>query len=267
MPESPMPETTESARRHMLLELGFAVRADGAMLRGEAELTPFMHVPGTKHLRTSILATWADQLAGLLAMRALSDTTGRPRVPVTLDLDMHLYRPAPGTGTIRAAGRTVKTGRSVYVGEVLFTDTSGEAFGFATLSFMAAPDVTLTAPDVTSIDAPPRSARLAMPLTARAGMKRESPGLAVLPRSQDGLNSSNTVNGGLLALCAEEAVLSLALGDTLSSLSLRYLGPVRTGPAVAIADLRSGLAQVEIRDSGREDRLAVTATARTFTRI
>jgi acyl-coenzyme A thioesterase PaaI-like protein len=251
----------------MLLELGFAVRADGPRLRGEAEITPFMHVPGTKHLRTSILATWADQLGGLLAMREM-----RPRVPVTLDLDVHLYRPAPGTGTIRAVGRTVKTGRSVNVGEVLFTDTAGEAFGFATLSFMAAPDVTLTAPDVTSIDAPPRSARLAMPLTARAGMKRESPGVAVLPRSQDGLNSSNTVNGGLLALCAEEAVLSLALGDTLSSLSLRYLGPVRTGPAVAIADLRSGLAQVEIRDSGRavsakRASLAITATARTFARI
>lgn len=246
----------------MLMELGFAVRADGGLLRGEAELSPLSHVPGTNSLRTSVLATWADQLGGLLAMKEM-----RPRVPVTLDLDVHLYRPAPGKGTVRAVGRTVKIGRSVYVAEVDFADGSGEAFAFATLSFMAAPDATLTAPLVTSIDAPPRARLLSVPLASRAGLKRISQGVVSLPRAEDGLNSSNTVNGGLLALAAEEAVLSRAPGDMLSSLSLRYLGPVRTGPAVAIADLRSGLAQVEIRDSGREDKLAVTATARTFTRL
>lgn len=245
----------------MLLELGFAVRSDGRLLRGEATVTPFMHVPGTKHLRTSILATWADMLGGLLALREM-----RPRVPVTLDLDVHLYKPAPSSGVVSAVGRVVKAGRSVFVAEVSFF-SDGDAFAFATTSFMAAPDTSLSAPEVTSVDLPAYEVSLSRPLAARAGMKRESPGLAVLPRSEDGLNSSGTVNGGLIALCAEEAVLSLALGDTLSSLSMRYLGPVRTGPAVALADLRSGLAQIEIRDSGRDDRLAVTATARTFTRL
>jgi acyl-coenzyme A thioesterase PaaI-like protein len=264
VPETPetTPQRAAPPGRHILLELGFAVREDGQRLRGEATLTPFLHVPGTAHLRTSVLAAWADQVAGLLAMRTMT-----PRVPVTLDLDVHLYRPAPGAGTVKAVGRTVKDGRSVYVCEVVFTDDAGQAFAVSTVSFMASPDASLTAPAVTSIDAPPASARLAMPLAARAGLKRESAGLAILPRSEDGLNSSNTVNGGLLALCAEEAILSLALGDTVSSLTLRYLGPVRTGPAVALADLRSGLAQVEIRDAGREDRLAITATARTWARI
>jgi acyl-coenzyme A thioesterase PaaI-like protein len=246
----------------MLLELGFSVRSDGRLLRGSGEITPHMHVPGTKNLRLSVLATWADMLGGLLAVREM-----RPRVPVTLDLDIHLYRPAPGSGLVSGVGRAVKTGRSVFVAEVSFFDGSGEAFAFATLSFMAARDTSLTVPEVTSVDAPASIERLSMPLAARAGMKRESAGLAVLPRSDDGLNSSNTVNGGLIALCAEEAVLSLALGDTLSSLSLRYLGPVRTGPAVALADLKSGLAQVEVRDAGRQDRLAVLATARTFARL
>ena len=45
--------------------------------------------------------------------------------------------------------------------------------------------------------------------------------MAVLPRSEDGLNSSNTVYGGLIALAVEEAVLSLADGQTLCSLALR----------------------------------------------
>jgi hypothetical protein len=48
-------------------------------------------VPGTSRLRTSILATWADNLAGLLAVYAMA-----PRVPVTLDLDVH-----PVTATAR----------------------------------------------------------------------------------------------------------------------------------------------------------------------
>jgi len=86
----------------------------------------------------------------------------------------------------------------------------------------------------------------------------------VLPRSEDGLNSSNSLNGGLIALAAEEAVLSLAPADTLCSLGLRYLQAVRAGPVVATARAHDGLGQVELRDSGRGDRLSVTATARTF---
>ena len=79
-----------------------------------------------------------------------------------------------------------------------------------------------------------------------------------------GSNSSNTVNGGLIALVAEEAALSLSPGATLSSLNLRYLRPVRIGPAVATARTRSGLGQVEVRDAGCDDRLSVLATVRYF---
>lgn len=248
----------------MLQELGFTVRRAGDGLRGEAEITPFMHVPGTGHLRTSILATWADMIAGLLAAQSM-----RPRVPVTLSLDVHLYRPAPPAGRVVAGGRAVKRGRSVFAGSVAFRDSSGDEFGFADASFMAAPDVTLSLPGITSIDLPPHQVLLSVPLAERAGLEVTAPGVASLPRSEQGLNSSNTVNGGLLALCVEEAVLSLAPGATLSSLSLRYAGPVRVGPAVAVASLRDGLAQVTVRDSGRPSpgeppRLAITAAARLF---
>jgi acyl-coenzyme A thioesterase PaaI-like protein len=80
-------------KRHMLTELQFSVRretAETGQLTGQAELTPFMHAPGTAHLRTSILVMWADMLGGVLSRVAL-----RPAVPVTLELDVHLYRPAP----------------------------------------------------------------------------------------------------------------------------------------------------------------------------
>ena len=54
-------------------------------------------------------------------------------------------------------------------------------------------------------------------------------------------------------MAAEEAALSLAPGATLASLDLRYLQPVRVGPAVAQADVRDGLGRVEVHDAGNEE--------------
>jgi hypothetical protein len=45
---------------------------------------------------------------------------------------------------------------------------------------------------------------------------------------------------------------------------MHYQQPVRVGPAVATAEVRAGLGRVEVRDAGREDRLAVVATTRIF---
>jgi acyl-coenzyme A thioesterase PaaI-like protein len=246
-------------RHHLLAELGFTSRLVGDELHGTGAITPPMHVPGTAGLRISILASWADMVGGMLTMRAIT-----PRAPVTLELDVHQYRPAPTGGRVQAVGRIAKTGRSVTVIEVDFLDEQGETFAFSGLSFMAAPDSTLTSPPPASIERPPREPTLTLPLADRAGCKRQQPGTVVLPRTEDGLNGVGTIHGGLLALAAEEAVLSLAPGETLSSLGLRYLQPVRVGPAVATATLRAGLGRVAVRDSGRDDRLAVTATARCF---
>ena len=246
-------------RPHILQELRFAVRPDGEELHGTASVTPYMHVPGTACLRASILASWTDMLLGLLSMRAF---TGR--VSVTLELDVHLYRPAPGSGTVTAVARQVKAGRSVFAGEVEFADAHGEAFGFSAASFMVAPDTTLRPPRLSSLDVPPHETGLRVPLAERADCKRQAPGVAVLHKSEDGLNGAKTVHGGLIALAAEEAVLSLVPGTSLSSLALRYLQPVRVGPTVATASLREGLGRVSLRDSGSGDRLAATGTTRTF---
>jgi acyl-coenzyme A thioesterase PaaI-like protein len=220
-----------------------------------------MHAPGTPHLRTSILLMWADMLGGLLSKSAL-----RPRVPVTLELDVNLHRPAPGAGRLSAVGKTVKAGRSVHVVESTFMDGDGTVFAFSTGLFMATPDASITAPsDSTSMrmitDAPP----LAVPLGERAGLTLVAAGVAELPLTDESLNSSNTLHGGLIGMAAEEAVLSLAApGATVSSLALRYLSPIRTGPAVASADGSHGLYRVQVRDEGSAGRLAVLATARTF---
>jgi acyl-coenzyme A thioesterase PaaI-like protein len=253
-------ESRLAGRRHILQELGFATRKVGDELHGSAQIRPHMHVPGTDHLRTSILATWADTLAGLLASLVMG-----PRVPVTLELDVNLYRPAPGVGEVLAFARTVKVGRSVFVAEMEFT-VGGEPIAAGAASFMVSPNPDVQLPDQLSIDMPVSATLLDQPLADRAGCERREPGVAVLPRSDDGLNAANTINGGLIALAAEEAVLSLAPGDSLSLLALRYLQPARIGPALAEATLREGVGRIEVRDLGNDNRLTTLATARTFGR-
>jgi acyl-coenzyme A thioesterase PaaI-like protein len=243
---------------HILVDLGFAVTRAGDAVHGSAEVVPEMWAPGSASVRTSILATWVDHVSGLAAMEALA-----PRVPVTLELDLHVYGTAPAGGQVQAEARVLKAGRSVVVCGVDLSGEDGEPVALGTASFMAAPDPGLRMPGHISLDAMAiRRGRLDRPFAERAGCERRGPGVAVLARSDGSLNASGSVNGWLIALAVEEAALSLTPGATLSSLALRYLRPVRVGPAVATAEVRAGLGRVEVRDAGGDDRPAVTATTR-----
>lgn len=245
-------------RSHIVAELGMAIRRSGDELRGSAPIVAEMHVPGTDCVRTSILATWADLLAGLLAGTVIA-----PRVAVTLDLAVDLYTAPAGCARLHASGRVLKAGRSVVVAGVDFTTDDDEPIAMATASFMAAPDATLTMPALDdSLHINRGGGRLTAPFAARAGCERREPGVAALARSDDGLNATNTINGGLIALAVEEAALSLAPGATLSSLAMRYMRPARVGPVVATANANGDLARVHVRDAGADGRLAVAATTR-----
>lgn len=258
-----MDDTATRAATHILNDLGFTVRRAGDEVHGRAPVVPQMWVPGTDHLRTSILATWVDHVSGLAAMVPLA-----PRVPVTLELDVHVYGSAPSAGEIHAAARVLKAGRSVVVCGVDLTDGDGTPVAIGHASFMAAPDPGLEMPDRTSLDdLLPPPGRLDRPFAERAGCRRVAPGVAELHRQDGALNASGSINGGLIALVAEEAALSLAPGAALSSMALRYLRAVRTGPAVATAEVREGLGRVVVVDAGTDDRPAVTATTRTATPV
>lgn len=259
MQEIPHPGDLEN---HIMRDLGFGVAAVGEEMHGSAQVVPEMWVPGTSALRTSLLAAWADVVAGHLAI-GLFD----PGVPVTLDLDVHLRRPAVGIEEVRMAGRVQKSGRSVSVLSMGITDGAGSAIGFAHATFMAAPNPSMRMPTVVRDEGllHPHPPRLEVPFAERAGCERLGPGHAELPMRPDGLNASATLNGGLIALVAEEAALAGApAGTTLSSMSMRYAQPVRVGPAVARAEVQDGLGDVVVRDAGRDDRLAVIATTRAF---
>lgn len=248
--------------RHIMRDLGFDVVAAGDEMHGSAHVVPEMWVPGTEALRTSILATWADVAAGYIAIGLFT-----PGVPVTLDLDVHLFAPAVRCDEVHLVARAQKAGRSVSVLSIDIADGGGRTLGFAHATFMAAPNPALKMPTVVRDEAllQPHPARLEVPFAERAGCERVAPGVASIPMRPDGLNASGTLNGGLLALAVEEAALSVEPpGTTLSSLAMRYAQPVRVGPAVAHADVRDGLGNVVVRDTGRDDRLAVIATTRAF---
>jgi acyl-coenzyme A thioesterase PaaI-like protein len=249
----------DEAGRHILSELGFTVKRVGEDLHGTASVFPELHVPGTRHLRTSVLAIWADHLAGLLAAQVTT-----PRVPVTLKLSIHLYRPAPESGGIVAVANTVKQGRTVFVARVHFADAGATPLGVALVTFMSSPDPSVSMPPAFNIEGRSSSARLAIPLAQRAGCARGEPGTAILPRTEDGLNSSNTVNGGLIALVTEESVLSLSPGTSLCSLDLNYLHATRVGPAVAQSSVLDGLGETSVSDAGNGNRVSVIAFSRTF---
>ena len=257
--------SVDEAPEHIVHELGFHIVPEGDGLRGRAQVVPQMYVPGTDVLRTSILATWTDLICGLPVVDVFL-----PRVPTTLSLEVHVLERRPAPTEVIGHSRVVKAGRSVIFTQVEFTDGAGRRIAIGSASFMAVPDPTVLMPEEhRDIGARPfTAARLAVPFAERAGCRREGPGVAVLPRSADGLNSSQTVNGGLIALAIEEAVLSADDPDrpprTLASMGMHYLRPVRQGPAVATADLLGSVATVEVRDAGGEHRLAVHAVARLF---
>ena len=248
--------------RHIMRDLGFGVAAVGDEMHGSSTIVPEMCVPGTDALRTSILAAWSDVAAGHIAIGLFE-----PGVPVTLDLDVHLYRPVVGIDEIRMVARVQKAGRSVSVLRIAIADGSDTPIGFSHATFMAAPNPSLRMPTIVQDEGilRPHPPRLDVPFAERAGCERTGPGSASIPMRPDGLNASGTLNGGLLALLVEEAALSGEPdGTTLSAMAMRYAQPVRVGPAVASADVRDGLGDVVVRDAGRDDRVAVIATTRTF---
>ncbi len=253
-------QVRHSARdQHVLGPIMMATRRVGDELVGSCPIGPGMRVPGTSTVLLAPLVVWADIIGGRLSISELA-----PRVPVTLDLEVQLATPSRPVARITATGRVVKAGRSVVVIGVRFTDETGGLVGVASAAFMAAGDPSLVMPPVAWEDPdtalPP--APLDRSLVEQAGCEVRGPGVAAVYRTVHGLNSSNTINGGLIAVAAEQAALSLNPAVPLASITLRYLRPVRVGPAVATATAHGALTEVEVRDAGVDDKLAVQVVTR-----
>jgi acyl-coenzyme A thioesterase PaaI-like protein len=237
----------ERARSAVVMELGLTTEARGDGLVGAATITPEMWVPGTEVVRTSVLAVWADSVTGMLA-----GLTMQPRITVTLDLDLHVRRQPVGTGEVALTAGVVKAGRTVVVTEVALT-LDGEATPFATgnASFMASPNPDHVMEGGFPLSLLRRAALLPEPLADRAGARRVDAGVAVVPHRPGNLNATDSIQGGFVALAAEEAALSAApAGTVATSLVLRYLRPFRSD-AVARAELDGSVASVALETEGK----------------
>ena len=244
---------------HVLSALGFAVSTTEGGRRGIAEIVPEMHAPGTRSVRTSILATWVDVVAGHLALDTIV-----PRVPVTLSLDVHVADPWRECRAVQADTTVVKAGRSVLVVRVDIVDEQRRPVAVGSATMMASPVPGLVFdPEHAHKDAPhDPTARLTMPFTDHVSCVREERGVASVPLAPNAVNASHTLQGGLIGLASEEAALSLFDDGevAVSSMMLRYLRPVRVGPAVGSAVRMGSFCDVTVRDRGEDDRIALTAS-------
>jgi acyl-coenzyme A thioesterase PaaI-like protein len=243
---------------HIVAEMGFTVAVDGPGAVGRAEIFPEVCVPGSATLRTSVLATWVDVVTGWLAVASMA-----PRIPLTLDLEVQVVEPVTAGDTILVEASVVKHGRSVFVTEARFRRQAAGLVAVGTASFIASPNPDHRFPPGFRT-LPPRQdvIRMPEPLAERAGCRVVTPGTAEVPRQPRGLNSSGGIQGGLVALAAEEAAASLAETPAyLETLNLRYLRPFAVGPARAVAERHGDLSLVRLTDAGT-DKLGAAATAR-----
>lgn len=242
---------------HIVPELGLTVELDGPRGLGRAVVVPEMCVPGSSALRTSVLATWADVVTGIMCIAGVA-----PRIPLTLDLEVQVVAPPLAGDTVTVEADIVKRGRTIMVTEARFVVEGAAApAAFALASFIASPDPDHVFPPDFRPPVGTQPGRLTMPFAERAGCKVAAPGTAEVPRTPGGLNSAGGIQGGLIALAAEEAVASLADDPVfLRSLAVRYLRPFAIGPARATARRHGDTGLVRLEDAGAE-KLSGLATA------
>ena len=245
--------------RIFLAELGLDVdRDEPDVWRGRAPIIPAICVPETDVVLTSVLLTYADIVAGTLANRSTL-----PRVCMTVDLNVRVLKRPPTDGLV-AEARLLKSGRMMTFTETVFRPAGGgEPFALSQGTFVASPR-----PEDTFVgfeDVPMLRSRATMQvgLHERVGARIVQPGVVEVPRSPDVLNPADTIQGGVVALVAELAALSLgdgAGGGVVRELDVRYLRSTRVGPARATAErLNDRTARVEVRDAGADERLVATS--------
>ncbi len=185
-------------------------------------------------------------------------------VALTLDLTVRtVANPSSETSeVVEIDARPRKVGRTTLFYEVEFRDpASGALTSVSHVTFVASPrpqDVMPPArPHARSTSA------LDQPFADALGARVLDAGVVEAELRPYVEQSTGSMQGGVIALLAEVAAESLA-GAPVLDLDLRYLSSVRAGPARAVAHaLDRVTSQVEIRDTGREDRLCALAVVRT----
>ncbi len=89
-------------------------------------------------------------------------------------------------------------------------DADGGLFAVGNAGFMASPNPAHEVSDGFPLDTSEERFRLAEPFAARVGAAANRDGTATVPFHLDNINATGAIQGGLLALVAEEALVDLA---------------------------------------------------------
>lgn len=241
-----MPSDDYPPPRHLLRRLGLVLD-----LAGDREGSGWLgHHPtladAAGGIRIGLLATLVDVVGGTLAVRV---TGGRS---ATADLSIVLARPAEAPA-VEARARVLRSGSTTLVVAVDLYPAPGPGrrarrapLGSGTMTFSLLPRRPGDEPPPVGPGGPPRRARfgaldLEAPVADEAGLGGGGAGPVPLAVTDELRNSFGAVQGGVLALLADEAACraaQAALGPAAClGLHLAYLAPGRDGPLRAEAAL------------------------------
>jgi uncharacterized protein (TIGR00369 family) len=254
-------------------EMGFTHRIAEGLGLGWGWHAGELSVPGTTFPYASAVLTYADTLLGLLSSVATA-----PRLSLTADLRSQILS-APPAGPIEMEARLLKSGRTTTLGRTTYSVPGADAaFAISFGTFIGSPrPVDLQSPGVLRGGSdepadPATGVTMTRPLADRVGIRVIDAGVAEVDHRADLLNSSSSIQGGVVAFVAEVAAQSLATARAgrmfvVDDLDVRYLRSARVGPARAEARLLQltdahALVEVETRDRGNENRVVSYVSAR-----
>ncbi len=246
-------------------------------------IAPYPEIRRHGQLRAAVVAAAVD-LVGSFFTREAAGTD----ILYTTDLSIRMPRPGP-PAELRTRGRLLRRGRTgVTTGvELLCCDERGDQSGDETGDEVWAYGETTFARQPRVADARVTPADLALPDTfAHHPLTRpleDEVGVEVVDAARGEvelvlrpqvLNREATLQGALVALLVERAAevigeSRLGQPQRVTELDLRYLSTAKRGPvrsrAAFIGAPEDGMLRVELRDTGREDRLTATALLRVAT--
>ncbi|MCU1346204.1 MAG: thioesterase superfamily protein [Acidimicrobiia bacterium] len=231
--------------------MAIGVAIDGDVVVGSAPVRPQSMAPGTDRIRTGLLATMVDVIAGHAPVGGIGPT---------LDLRLQVFSHPPADGRVYVESRTLRAGRNVVVAESLLRpNMASPAFARAVTTFMnnSMGSVFGGEPPAPTMEQPSFDDFLGYTVVDSRTL-----GLEAAPRLTIG---PGVIQGGVQALFAEVAA-EHALGDggrlVATDLDIRFLSRLKVGPMVAAVeaiDADDGLlrARVTLSDGG-DDRKPVS---------
>jgi acyl-coenzyme A thioesterase PaaI-like protein len=226
---------------------------DGAWRETRVDIGPEAGPMDSDRPLTGVVFAWLDVVTGMPPSGAMNPT---------VDLQVRLFRPLRH-GTVHFRARTLRLGRTLYVGEVeIRQERSGPPVGVALATFLNQPIPFPNRADPRWRQVPRAGGR---PPGGIDGARRLSPG--VLELDADLETPQGTVGGATLGRLVESAAVDIF--DTavaVDELDVRFLrrvrrGPIRTAARVVGRRDDATTVRVEVVDAGDDARLVTYALA------